>query len=61
MGVPEKVECEPCHGRGFTKTYNENTGTWDRREHEACNGAGILLLRGIGNGGEPVYTAPKLS
>lgn len=45
------IECDGCHGKGFTMA---------RREHNACNGAGILILRIPRNGAEPYYGAPKL-
>jgi len=56
----EKIDCEGCSGRGFTMSVDEDTGTRQPKEHSRCNGAGILIYRGTGNGGEPVYTAPKL-
>jgi hypothetical protein len=55
------IECGGCYGRGYVKgPVDEQTGQRILRDHEPCNGSGILIRREH-HGGEFHYGAPKLS
>lgn len=53
---PPYIECPGCHGNGFLKgPLDEATGVRELRDHDRCNGSGILVLRPNG-----LYRGPKL-
>lgn len=66
---PPYIQCTGCYGRGFIRVRIEAESrllskdpsqTHILREHDACNGAGIMILRTPRNGAEPYYGSPKL-
>lgn len=72
LEMPPYIECEGCKGRGIVKARVDAEyrvpGRKDPaqvtvfREHDRCNGAGILILRiPVTKKASPYYGAPKLS
>jgi len=66
---PPYIECEGCGGRGFVKARvdvesripgNNTSKSLVIRDHDRCNGAGIMILREHSRGDAPYYGAPKL-
>lgn len=62
VDMPPYIECSDCAGRGYVKLPpEERTADRTTRDHERCNGAGILILREPSRkGNAPYYGAPKL-
>lgn len=58
---PDYIPCPGCHGNGFIKgPIDEASGERLVKDHDRCNGAGILILRHPQKG-QPFYSGPKLS
>ena len=58
---PAYKACAGCAGGGYVRgPIDEATGRRILRDHDACNGSGVLILRGS-KSGRPIYGAPKLS
>jgi hypothetical protein len=64
------IECPDCAGRGYVKAHVEEATRLRTtepnqktviRDHDRCNGAGILILREPSRkGNPPYYGAPRL-
>lgn len=58
---PEYIPCPGCEGKGFIMgPIDEPTGDRILKDHERCNGTGILIRRHPRKG-RPFYGAPQLS
>ena len=71
LELREYIECPECYGRGLVRArIDDETRLSSKdpakrtvwKEHDRCNGAGILILRQPQRqGASPYYGAPKLS